>query len=52
MVVLVVIFSVLFLVLIMFSSGYFAPVKRLAGKIIFKITYNMSSETLNLSQLD
>jgi len=28
MVVLVVTFSVLFLVVIMFSSGYFAPVKR------------------------
>jgi len=40
-----------FLVADMFSFGRFVPVKRLAGKIVSKMTYIVSSGTLNLAQL-
>jgi len=36
----------------MFSFGCFAPVKRLAEKIISRMSCNVSSRMLNLTQLD
>jgi len=45
----VVYFFVMLMIVITFSFGCFAPVQRLAVKIVFKMTYIVSSEMLNFN---
>jgi len=45
-------FFVLFLAVIMFSFGCLAPVNRLAGKVVVKMTSDVSSITLSPTQLN
>jgi len=45
------VFMELLVIMIMFSFGYCAPVERLAGRIISKITRYVLSRTLNVTGL-